>query len=91
MTEDEEMGCVGSDGEDEIRPTTTNNNRKRFKLSKKVIYFLKFNSYFLRLGYHFFMYLNDKVTFYLQFFDECNNVDHASVPRKLRSGLLIFD
>ncbi|KAM7517263.1 hypothetical protein LguiA_006846 [Lonicera macranthoides] len=55
VTEDEEMGCVGSDGEDEIRPTT-NNNRKRFKLSKK-------------------------------FLDECNNVDHSSVPRKLRSAM----
>lgn len=26
----------------------------------------------------------------LQFFDECNGVDHASVPRKLRSGILFF-
>jgi hypothetical protein len=25
--------------------------------------------------------------FFIQFFDDCNGVDHASVPRKLRSGV----
>lgn len=24
---------------------------------------------------------------FIQFFDDCNGVDHASVPRKLRSGV----
>uniref|UniRef100_A0A5B6ZW64 Uncharacterized protein n=1 Tax=Davidia involucrata TaxID=16924 RepID=A0A5B6ZW64_DAVIN len=52
--EDSEMGCVGSDGEDELRPTTGIN--KRFKLPRR-------------------------------FFDDCNTVDHASVPRKLRSAM----
>ncbi|KAF5962033.1 hypothetical protein HYC85_003242 [Camellia sinensis] len=51
--ENSEMGSVGSDREDELRPTTSIS--KRFKLPTK-------------------------------FFDEYNTVDHASVPRKLRSG-----
>ncbi|XP_028091739.1 uncharacterized protein LOC114292033 isoform X2 [Camellia sinensis] len=50
--ENGEMGSVGSDREDELRPTTSIS--KRFKLPTK-------------------------------FFDEYNTVDHASVPRKLRS------
>ncbi|CAL5415988.1 unnamed protein product [Camellia sinensis] len=52
--ENGEMGSVGSDREDELRPTTSIS--KRFKLPTK-------------------------------FFDEYNTVDHASVPRKLRSVL----
>ncbi|MCD7455791.1 hypothetical protein HAX54_029645 [Datura stramonium] len=49
-----EMGCLSSDGNDEIHPNVS--VRKRFKFPKK-------------------------------FFDECNGVDHASVPRKLRSAI----
>ncbi|GMP81609.1 hypothetical protein CsSME_00036258 [Camellia sinensis var. sinensis] len=52
--ENGEMGSVGSDREDELRPTTSIS--KRFKLPTK-------------------------------FFDEYNTVDHASVPRKLRSAM----
>lgn len=49
-----EMGCLRSDGNDEIHPNVSVG--KRFKFPKK-------------------------------FFDECNGVDHASVPRKLRSAI----
>ncbi|KAA8528745.1 hypothetical protein F0562_036100 [Nyssa sinensis] len=49
---DSEMGCVGSDGEeDELHPSTSVSRRPR------------------------------------KFFDDCNTVDHASVPRKLRSAM----
>ncbi|XP_016568403.2 uncharacterized protein LOC107866899 isoform X2 [Capsicum annuum] len=48
-----EMGCLRSDGIEEIHPDVS--VRKRFKFPKK-------------------------------FFDECNGVDHASVPRKVRSA-----
>ncbi|CAL5393967.1 unnamed protein product [Camellia sinensis] len=51
--ENGEMGCAGSEFEDEIRNTTSIS--KRFRFPQKV-------------------------------FHECNTVDHASVPRKLRSG-----
>ncbi|CAL5435963.1 unnamed protein product [Camellia sinensis] len=50
--ENGEMGCAGSEFEDEIRNTTSIS--KRFRFPQKV-------------------------------FHECNTVDHASVPRKLRS------
>ncbi|GMP44740.1 hypothetical protein CsSME_00013536 [Camellia sinensis var. sinensis] len=52
--ENGEMGCAGSEFEDEIRNTTSIS--KRFRFPQKV-------------------------------FHECNTVDHASVPRKLRSGV----
>ncbi|XP_028078174.1 uncharacterized protein LOC114280055 isoform X1 [Camellia sinensis] len=50
--ENGEMGCAGSEFEDEIRNTTSISKRFRFPQN---------------------------------FFHECNTVDHASVPRKLRS------
>ena len=41
-------------------------------------YFLMFNNFF-------------KKKFLLQFFDDFNGVDHASVPRKLRSGMWVVN
>lgn len=52
--ENGEMGCAGSEFEDEIRNTTSIS--KRFRFPQKV-------------------------------FHECDTVDHASVPRKLRSAM----
>lgn len=43
--------------------------------------------YVFTSGYYLELILFLSGVVYLQFFDDCNTVDHASVPRKLRSGM----
>jgi hypothetical protein len=83
-----QMGCDNmSDTEDELRLQESSlsciGSSKRFKIPKKVQYFYDAVCLVLDCCSHFLTY-NE---FLVQFFDDCNGVDHASVPRKLRSGV----
>lgn len=83
LQEDCEMGCVESDGEDEL-PS------KRLKLPRKVGYCVDSSHKFILFYYHssYFSYNKNEISF--QFLDARNGVHHASVPRKLRSGMCVF-
>lgn len=75
-----QMGCVVSDGEDEL-PS------KRLKLPTKVLVHHTSSSCFLIIPL---LFLTTKTKFPLQFLDACNGAHHASVPRKLRSGMCVL-
>lgn len=75
-----QMGCVVSDGEDEL-PS------KRLKLPTKVLIHHTSSSCFLIIPL-LFLHNENEISF--QFLDACNGAHHVSVPRKLRSGMCVL-
>lgn len=104
--EDFEMGCNNnnnrlSDRENEIpsqsHSSMSNATAKKIKLPKKVcliLFSFIFHFSFFVFFFVFVIYLIFIIFFSLcssQLFDDCNGVDHSSVPRKLRSGMLFVN